>query len=95
MAKSTLLHDATPDELIEKFNQNLKVQLDAFKKELTNSDSADELMTQKEVCELLQIDPSTLWHWCNQGRLKKYGIAKRRYYKRSEIMEALILLKKG
>ena len=94
MAKSTLLHNATPDELIEKFNESLKEHLNAFKKEISNTESAEELMTQKEVCELLRIDASTLWNWCNQGRIKKYGISKRRYYKRSEIMDSLILSKK-
>ena len=49
--------------------------------------------SEKEVCDLLQIDPSTLWHWVKNGRIKKYGIGKRRYYKRNEIMESLIAYK--
>ena len=50
----------------------------------------DELLTRKQVCELLQIDSSTLWHWTKKGKVTCYGIANRRYYKRSELMQSLI-----
>ena len=49
----------------------------------------EEILTRKDVCKLLQIDSSTLWHWTNAGKVKAYGIANRRYYKRSEIMALL------
>jgi hypothetical protein len=29
-----------------------------------------------------KIDSSTLWAWTKNGKLKVYGIANRRYYKR-------------
>lgn len=90
---STVLHDATPDELVQALTDAMTKKLDGFLKELENSDSSDKLLTTKEVCEFLQIDASTLWHWVNKGRIKKYGIAKRRYYKKSEILESLILYK--
>lgn len=51
-----------------------------------------EILTPKEVCELLDIDDSTLWHWRNKGKVKAYGLQGRRYYLRSEIMQALIPL---
>lgn len=60
---------------------------------LERSNDEERLLTREQACELLQIDPSTLWHWQNKGKVKCYGIGNRRYYKYHEIMESLIPLK--
>jgi len=90
---SILLQNLSPDELSELINKSLKGQLDIFLKDLNTSDP-DELLTREETCKFLQIDSSTLWHWTNKGKVKAYGIANRRYYKKSEILDCLTLLKK-
>ena len=91
---STLLIQTTPEELAELINEGVKTQLQNFKKELASNSANDDLLTRDQACELLQINSSTLWHWTNKGKVKAYGIGNRRYYKRSELMECLILLKK-
>lgn len=55
--------------------------------------SPEELLTRAETAELLKINISTLSYWTKQGKLKSYGVASRVYYKRSEIMEAIVELK--
>ncbi len=57
------------------------------------NDEGERLLSREQTCELLQIDPSTLWHWQNKGKIKAYGIGNRRFYKYNEIMESLIPLK--
>ena len=52
-----------------------------------------ELLTRKEAAEFLKVYLSTLWNWSKKGLLSSYGIGNRVYYKLSEIMDALILLK--
>jgi excisionase family DNA binding protein len=54
----------------------------------------EELMTRNEVAEYFKIDNSTLWHWTNKGKVTAYGIGARRYYKRSELNESLVKLKR-
>jgi len=54
----------------------------------------EELMTRKETAEYLKIDSSTLWYWTNKGKVNAYGIGGRRYYKRSELVQSMIKLKK-
>jgi predicted site-specific integrase-resolvase len=44
--------------------------------------------------ELLKITGSTLWRYQNQGRIKVYKFSNKAYFKRSELMNDLILLKK-
>jgi len=93
MEKQIILQGTTPEALINLINENVKAQLLELKNELLNKEANDNLLTRKQACELLQIDSSTLWHWQNKGKVTAYGIANRRYYKRSELMEALIQLK--
>lgn len=94
MENQIYLAGITPESLINQINENVKSQLLDFKKQLQNKESNDELLTRDETCKLLQIDSSTLWAWTNKGKVVAYGIAHRRYYKRSELMASLIVLKK-
>ncbi len=84
----------TKDELTELLNMSFKTQFDKFKKDLSTETANDELLTRTEACEFLKIDSSTLWAWQNKGKVKGYSIVNRRYYKRSELLECLIPLKK-
>lgn len=85
----------SPQELSELITEGVKIQLQELKKELLAKEANDELMTRDEACEFLQIDPSTLWAWQNRGKVTAYGISgNRRYYKRSELIEALTPIKK-
>ena len=90
---SILLQNLSPEQLKELINEGLKSQLDDFKKDLSDHQANDDLLTRKEACEFLKINSSTLWHWTNKGKVIAYGIANRRYYKRTELLECLIRLK--
>ncbi len=93
MQNSILLQNVTPEQLAELISEGVKSQLQDFKKDLTSQKANDELLTREQTCKFLQINSSTLWHWTNKGKVKAYGIANRRYYKRSELMECLTQLK--
>jgi len=93
MDKTIIFTGSTPEALVNLINENVKAQLIELKKELLHNEASDELLTRDETCKLLQINSSTLWAWTNKGKVTAYGIANRRYYKRSEIMEALQVLK--
>jgi hypothetical protein len=84
----------TPSQLSELINAGVKTQLEELKKELQGRSINDQLLTRKETCELLRIDSSTLWNWTNKGKVMAYGIGNKRYYKESEILESIKLLKK-
>lgn len=84
----------TPQQLADLITEGVKIQLQEFKKNLDSQQANDELLTREETCKFLSIDSSTLWAWTNKGKVKAYGIGNRRYYKRSELLESLKLLKK-
>jgi len=94
MKNNIILQDLSVDELQELIGSTVKTNLAELQKELNSKEFTEELLTREETCKFLKIDSSTLWSWTNKGKVKAYGIGSRRYYKRSELMESLTLLKK-
>ena len=88
-----LLQELSVEELQKLIGSTVKTNLTELQKELTSKEFTEELLTREETCKFLKIDSSTLWSWTNKGKVKAYGIGARRYYKRSELMESLTLLK--
>jgi len=91
---SILLETLSVDQLQQLIGTSIKAGILELQKELQTKNNSEELLTREEACQFLKIDSSTLWAWSNQGKVKSYGIGARRYYKRSELMESLTLLKK-
>ena len=89
-----LLQTLTLEQLQQLIGTSVKNGIQEFQKELQTKDNSEELLSRDETCQFLKIDSSTLWAWTNNGKVKAYGIGARRYYKRSELMECLTLLKK-
>ena len=89
-----LLESLTVEQLQQLIGTSVKNGIQELQKELQTKDNSEELMTRDETCQFLKIDSSTLWAWTNNGKVKAYGIGARRYYKKTEIMECLTLLKK-
>ena len=91
---AVLLESLTVEQLQQLIGTSVKNGIQELQKELQTKDNSEELMTREETCQFLKIDSSTLWAWTNNGKVKAYGIGARRYYKKTEIMECLTLLKK-
>lgn len=51
-------------------------------------------LTREEVSQLLRINPSSVFNWTKNGTLKSYQMGGRVYYKRKDIDEAMVELKK-
>jgi len=60
-------------------------------KDMTNDEHMDDMMTVRQVAQLLHVHPNTLRRWCNNGRIKAYRITPRgdRRFKREEIARFL------
>ena len=48
-----------------------------------------ELLTSKEVSKIMKISLQTLDSWVKEGRLQKYRINKRVFFKKKEVYDAL------
>lgn len=89
-----LLKELSVEQLQQLIGTSVKNGIQEFQKELQTKDNSEELLSRDETCLFLKIDSSTLWAWTNKGKVTAYGIGARRYYKRSELLECLTLLKK-
>jgi len=94
MKNSIILQDLSIEELQDLIGKTVKKNVEELQQELQSEKFTEELMSRDETCKFLKIDSSTLWSWTNKGKVKAYGIGARRYYKRSELLESLSLLKK-
>ena len=83
----------TPEQLQEAIIEGVKTQLQDLKKHFQPKEP-NEYLTRNEVAEMLKIDLSSLWNWTKKGILTSYQIGGRVYYKRTEIENAIIELKK-
>jgi hypothetical protein len=52
------------------------------------------LLKREDVAEYFQVCVDTITDWTNEGKLTKYTIGNRTYYKKHEVMAALICHKK-
>lgn len=93
MNKSMLIN-LSPEDLAEIVGNTVQQQLEILGKKQSDKKFNDEIILPDELCKTLGIDRSTLWRWGQRGIIKVHGIGGRRYYLRSEIMEALQLVKK-
>ncbi|WP_395064935.1 helix-turn-helix domain-containing protein [Flavobacterium sp.] len=89
-----LLKELSVEQLQQLIGASVKNGIHELQKELQTKDDNEELLTREETCNFLKIDSSTLWAWTNKGKVIAYGIGARRYYKRSELLQCLTLLKK-
>lgn len=89
-----LLQTLTVEQLQQLIGTSVKNGILELQKELNFKKDDEELLTREETCKFLKIDSSTLWAWTNKGKVLAHGIGARRYYKRSELLECLTLLKK-
>ena len=59
------------------------------KEDLSNMMTQDRYMTFKEVCDMLQICRTTLWHWTHDRGLKTVKIGNMARIKESELQKFL------
>lgn len=83
-----LLRGITVEELIEKLRQVIDVKTDKIKAALSQPDH-ENLITRKEVAQLLRISLPTLNEWTKIKKLQSYKIGNRVLYKRNEVIASL------
>ena len=93
-SNSIILEKITIEKLEQLIGTSIQKGISEIQKEYLKKNLNEDLLTRDETCQYLKIDSSTLWAWTNKGKVKAYGIGARRYYKRSELLECLTLLKK-
>ncbi len=85
--KTTLIEIQPKEELFKLISKSVENAIESK----TISDSAqEELLTTKQVCELLNFSRVTIWSLTKKNVITSYRIGSQLRYKRSEIMQSLI-----
>lgn len=92
MKNAVILEDLSRDDLGAIIDSKLKTHFEGLKEYLKGNGESD-LLSREETCKFLNITSTTLWSYTNQGRIKAHAIGNRRYYKKSELLEALTPVK--
>jgi excisionase family DNA binding protein len=90
---NSISFDSLPITVQKVFNEVsiIRDQLNELKKSFEPR-TPTEWLTRKEVAKMLKCDPSTVHLWTIKGKLRKYCIGNRTYYKRSEVESAVIAI---
>lgn len=83
----------TPTALIDLIDETVKKRLEDLKRSFEPK-TPTEYLSRQETAELLKVDLSSIHNWTKRGILQSYGISGRVYYKRTEIENAIVKLKK-
>jgi excisionase family DNA binding protein len=90
--KKVLISEVTADELANMVADKLIVKMEKYIQDYLDH-RQDFLLARKEAADFLSIDISTLYLWVKKGKINSYGIGNRRYFKKQEIIDALIKLR--
>ncbi|MGB5821445.1 MAG: helix-turn-helix domain-containing protein [Saonia sp.] len=90
-ANEIILQGTTETSLVGKIKMAIK---EVLAENLKKPEPDNDLLTRDEVCQLLNINKTTLWHYTKQNKLQSYGIGNRVYYKKDEVLNAVKPLKK-
>lgn len=89
--KSNLIVQLSVGDLQQLIQEVVKSEIQAITNLLAEKpkEKENELLTRKEVCKLLNVSETTLFHWNNDNTLPAQKIGSRVYYQKAKIMEKL------
>lgn len=83
----------SPQQLKELISNDVREQLEELKKTFQPKEQ-NEYLSRNEIAEMLKIDLSTVHNWTKKGILQAYQCGGKIFYKRNEIEDAIVKLKK-
>lgn len=78
-----------PQNLVKALIEFKAEILETIRKEFKKTNNGDEYLMRKDVARNLKVDVSTIDNWARNGKLTKYLMGGRVYFKKSEIDKAL------
>jgi excisionase family DNA binding protein len=86
MEKTIQFIQVSPNEFREEIIKGILEIMNPVKEQ-------EELLTQTEVCAFYKVSKPTIIKWQKEGKIKAYSIDNERRYKKSELLESLVLMK--
>lgn len=91
MMEAIQMVQLTPEQLTDKINQGLKIEIEKIVSSLSNKAvSTKEFLTRKETAKYFSISLVCLHDWVKKGIVKPYKMGRRTYFMHSELVDALL-----
>jgi hypothetical protein len=91
--KSVQFIQLSPETDLIAIFEGVKLQFDDLKKHFQLKEPT-EFLTRQEVAKMLKVDISTIHNWSKRGILKPVGIGARVYFRREDLNNSIVELKK-
>ena len=91
--KTVQFIQVTPEQLQDAIIEGVNNKLEDLKKDFEPK-TPNVYMSRAAISDMLGIDQSSVSNWRNRGILQAYQIGGRVYYKRDEVENAIVKLKK-
>ena len=89
MQNSIILEQVSLQQLETMISTAVNKGIALVSSQTTTTENPNELLTRKEVCELLHITLPTLHSWSKENLITSYRINTRVRYKKSEVLATL------
>jgi hypothetical protein len=93
MAEKLQFVQVSPEQVQDAIIGGVKLQFDDLKKHFQPKEPT-EFLTRQEVAKMLKVDISTIHNWSKRGILKPVGIGARVYFRREDLNNSIVELKK-
>lgn len=94
-AKIIQIQELSVSELSSIIRTSVREEISVLQQTASGThENQEELLTRKQVLELLKISSVTLWKWQNSGRIYVYKFSNKCFYKKNELLSSLIKLEK-
>jgi hypothetical protein len=87
--KATILEAYSKQELDQRFGE-LASQMQEVLRIISCQPQPEDLIPQAEAAKKLHVSVPTLIAWKKAGKIKSYAIGYKKYYKASELADALV-----
>jgi excisionase family DNA binding protein len=89
MAEKIIVTNYDRDEIISMIREAFSAELVEIMAKQGKESDYDQLLSRKEVAEMLKVSLVTVRKYQKQGRLTFYRIGRNVYFKKGDIMEAI------
>lgn len=93
MEQTPQIHITPTTELLEKFKTVIDEKFDELKKSFIPKQPT-KLLNRKQKAEFFSVSVVTIDSWCDKGIIQPYRTGNRKFFKRSELEEALTKINK-
>ena len=98
MSQNQVMFFTSPDELKLMLSETVKDVFETYKEELIElhqKKDQEELLSIRETSRMFKVTEATIINWKRDGHLPYHRVASKTFFKKSEVMDALQMVREN